>query len=253
VTIERDVVIEKQETTSTNDDAKQLAIEGAPHLTVVWAHRQTAGRGRQGREWTCYEGNVFWSAVLRPEPDWPRHTDLVYVNALAVHRTLAELLGPGADIKLKWPNDILLSGGKLVGSLLESGGQWTNGQPEWLVVGNGINVVDHPTTQDVRYPATSLHEAGFGHASRDPIIRALRTNLEAEIEYWRRNRFPGVRTRYLSLAHGLGTSIRVRASEDKSMYREGIYRGIDDAGSLLLEVEPGKLEKFWSGDVIPRD
>jgi biotin-(acetyl-CoA carboxylase) ligase len=55
------------------------------------------------------------------------------------------------------------------------------------------------------------------------------------------------------LAHGLGTSIRVRASEDKSMYREGIYRGIDDAGSLLLEVEPGKLEKFWSGDVIPRD
>src|SRR5262245_36318692 len=89
-------VIEKTETGSTNDDAKQLAAAGAPHLTVVWAHRQVMGRGRHDRAWASPEGNLYWSVIIRPQPGWPPAANLVYVNALAVLTTLAAATGPEA-------------------------------------------------------------------------------------------------------------------------------------------------------------
>ena len=153
--------IEKVETGSTNNDAKQMAADGAPHLTVVWAHVQTVGRGRHERPWISFEGNVFWSIIARPQADWPSFSDLVYVNALAVRATLLGVLPAGSDVRLKWANDVLLNGRKVSGTLLESGGAWRAGRPEWVVIGTGINVVAHPESADLRYPATSFTARAF--------------------------------------------------------------------------------------------
>ncbi|SDJ37420.1 BirA family transcriptional regulator, biotin operon repressor / biotin-[acetyl-CoA-carboxylase] ligase [Bradyrhizobium sp. Rc2d] len=245
----RGTIIEKDETGSTNDDAKQLAIEGASHLTVVWAHRQTAGRGRHDRRWVAYDGNVFWSVIVRPQSGW-RHTDLVYVNALAVLRTLQERIGHEAMLRLKWPNDVLLNGFKVAGSLLECGGTWIEGRPEWLVIGTGINVVDHPSSPDLRYRATSLRHAGFPSVTRDELIAPLLHSLSDEIERWQKSGFSLVRARYLQAAYGLNETVRVGLSADKSLYQDGIHRGLDEQGCLLLEVTPGTTRKLWSGDVI---
>jgi BirA family biotin operon repressor/biotin-[acetyl-CoA-carboxylase] ligase len=242
--------IERRSTGSTNDDAKALAAHGARHLTVVWAHTQTAGRGRLDRRWVSVEGNLFWSIILRPEGGWPRISDIVYVNGLAVHHALRAIIGPAADLRLKWPNDVLLNDGKISGSLIESGGRWTESRPEWVVIGTGINIAGHPGTSDLRYLATSLHEEGFRHVTRAPFVELLRSSLETQIGRWVRQGFEPVRAEYLSVAHNLDRDIRVRWGPEQADEKEGVYRGIDDEGSLLLEGRDGRTERLRSGDVI---
>ena len=245
-------IIEKPETGSTNDDAKRLAADGAEHLTVVWAHRQTAGRGRHDRAWVSPEGNLFWSVIVRPQAGWPPVANLVYVNALAVLRTLQEATGRGAAVTLKWPNDVLLNGGKVAGSLLERSGGQDKGPPPWVVIGTGINVREHPEVADVRYPATSLYREGYTGVRREALAAALRANVAAAIDSWVATGFAPVRDTYLRHAHALGVTIRVGLSSDRSQYLDGVYRGIDADGALLLERLDGSSVTLYSGDVILR-
>ena len=245
-------IIEKLETGSTNDDAKRLAGDGAPHLTVVWAHRQTSGRGRHDRAWVSPEGNLFWSVIVRPQPGWPPVPNLVYVNALAVLQTLDAVAGPAATLTLKWPNDVLLNGSKVAGSLLESAGSHDQLPPPWIVIGTGINVARHPETADVRYPATSLHREGYTGVRPAALALSLRASVGAAIESWVATGFGAVRDAYLRHAHALGEPIRVGVTRERSEYLDGVYRGIDADGALLLERPDGTILKLHSADVIPR-
>jgi BirA family biotin operon repressor/biotin-[acetyl-CoA-carboxylase] ligase len=250
-------VIEKGETGSTNDDAKRLAAGGAPHLTVVWAHRQVAGRGRHDRAWASPEGNLYWSVIVRPELGWPPVANLVYVNALAVLITLEAATGQratghGAGLTLKWPNDVLLEGRKVAGSLLESAGAQDKGGPPWVVMGTGINVSQHPDDPDMRYPATSLHREGHAAVRPEALAAALRTNVAAAIDSWLASGFPPVRDTYLRHAHALGETIRVGLTRDRREYLDGVYRGIDGDGALLLDRADGSTVTLHSGDVILR-
>jgi BirA family biotin operon repressor/biotin-[acetyl-CoA-carboxylase] ligase len=114
-----------RETTSTNDRARELAIAGAPHGTVVTAGVQTAGRGRQGRTWTAPPGSALLLSLILREAD-----PLLPLRAgLAV----ADLAGPEA--RVKWPNDVLVEGRKVAGILVE-------GRPQqgWAALGIGVNV-----------------------------------------------------------------------------------------------------------------
>ncbi len=242
-------VIEKTETGSTNDDAKELAIQGAPHFTVVWAHKQTSGRGTRERQWMSPEGNVSWSIILRPSHDWPNFTDIVYVNALAVHRTISNAIGSSCHLQLKWPNDILLNGKKISGSLLESGGNWSSGLPEWVVIGTGINVKHHPDTIDMHYPPTSLFHEGFRTVQRDTLIANLHLNLEIFINIWISESFSKITSIYLQHAYNLNKNIRVGVSHNREEYREGIYRGVNEAGHLILEREDGTLDFLSSAEI----
>jgi BirA family biotin operon repressor/biotin-[acetyl-CoA-carboxylase] ligase len=248
-------IIEKLETGSTNDDAKAYAETGAEHFTVVWAHRQTAGRGRHQRRWESRPGNVFWSVVLRPRTDWPPVGQLVHVHALAVLRTVRGALGTGGELGLKWPNDLLLNDGKVAGSLLEAGGPFTAGRPAWVVIGTGINVVSHPGTGQappMRYPATSLHDQGFQQVERQVLLEALAPALSAQLERWVRDGFEPIRQEYLEHAHGLGQLVRVGGDDSRREPVEGIYRGIAPSGAMLLERADGGVEVVSSGDVIHR-
>lgn len=244
------LIIEKQVTGSTQDDALQLAEEGADHMTVVWAQIQTAGRGRYSRKWESMDGNVLWSIILRPQPDWPSYLNLVFVNALAVRRAVFEEIGNSVDIELKWPNDIIVGGYKVAGSLLQSGGTSTDGRsPGYIVIGTGINVSRHPDGEGMLYPPNSLAGIGFHLASRNSLIGRLNSILPEEIERWSRLGFSDVRERYLSHAHRLHHEITVGTSADKSTYKTGIYKEIDETGRLVLQTKGGD-EKLNAGDVI---
>jgi BirA family transcriptional regulator, biotin operon repressor / biotin---[acetyl-CoA-carboxylase] ligase len=242
-------VIEKAQTGSTSDDAKILAADGAPHMTVVWAHRQTGGRGTRERPWIAPEGNVNWSVVLRPTPAWRNVTDIVYVNALAIHMAIAEAIGTPEPLKLKWPNDVLLNDRKLVGTLLETGGEWRGHLPEWMVIGTGINVRNAPEAGDMRYPPTCLKAEGF-EASREALIAGLKVHLQRMLGLWLDTSFDHIRALYLARAHRLNETIRVGRSHDKSDYIEGLYRGIDADGNLLLEGKNGGIEHINSAEVL---
>jgi BirA family biotin operon repressor/biotin-[acetyl-CoA-carboxylase] ligase len=142
---------------STNTVARELAGEGAPHGTVVTAAEQTAGRGRQGRAWTAPpDSALLYSAVLRPIEE--RHSVLPLAVAVAVCET-AEVLRPGIECQVKWPNDIHLEGRKLAGILIEA-----RPQDGWAVVGVGLNLSIAEFPAELRDRAISL----FGSASAVP-------------------------------------------------------------------------------------
>ena len=98
---------------STNEEAKRLAKGGGCHGAVIWAKKQTAGKGRMGRQWVSSEGNLFVSVLLQPEKSIQQNAELSFVAAVAVLEAL-EALVPEGKLECKWPNDILLDGKKLI-------------------------------------------------------------------------------------------------------------------------------------------
>ena len=133
---------------STNDRAAELAAQGAPHLTLITANEQTAGRGRAGRTWfTPPDSALALSLVLRGTclkapgrvPGWA---------ALAVCQTLDSYVQ--GMVEIKWPNDILVEGKKICGVLTES--EWLGETPQYIILGIGLNVTyaSVPPVEDLR-------------------------------------------------------------------------------------------------------
>lgn len=149
-------------TTSTNDRARELAVAGAPHGTLVTADAQSAGRGRQGRDWSAPAGRaLLCSLVIRGAPP---------LLSLAAGVAVAEVAG--AQAAVKWPNDVLIDGRKVAGILVE-------GRPQegWAVLGIGLNVAVGPDDlpAELRDRAGSL---GLGPKAVEPVLAGLLDALE---------------------------------------------------------------------------
>ena len=250
-----------EETASTNAHALELLKKGAapPHLTLVWARRQTNGRGRSGRVWQSPEGNVFFSMILRPQPEWGDLNQLPLVTSVATHAAIRPHVPGSRAVTIKWPNDVLIDGAKVSGTLIESHrlfrltdvDRWS---AEALVVGIGINVAHFPT-EGVLYPATSLRQAG-SPVERDQVICDLAQALIDALELWRQRGLAPIRAAYLERAHGLGESITVRTSLDRDESVSGVFEGIDEDGALMLRLADGSVRRLVVGDVFfgnPRD
>ena len=222
---------------STNDEASRLADAGAPEGTVVWAREQSGGRGRRGRNWASPVGNLYSSTILRPDCAAPRAAELGFVAALAV----GDLVPAGRAVRLKWPNDVLVDGGKVAGILLESAiGQ--DGLVEHVVAGIGINVSFAPQLPEMRYPGAAL--GGTVEAALEGLTRALTLRLVQ----WRRDGFETVRAAWLAQAGPLGAEVDVRLGEELV---RGQFAGLDREGALLLETSAGP-RKIVSGELLGR-
>jgi BirA family biotin operon repressor/biotin-[acetyl-CoA-carboxylase] ligase len=240
-------------TASTNDDARELAARGAPHLTVVWAEQQEAGRGRQRRLWQSPAGNAYWSLLLRPGLEWPDIGQLAIVTALALHAALRPHVAAERPITLKWPNDTLIDGRKVAGVLIEAGGVRIGGAgrltADWVVVGVGVNVAHHPDVGDVLYPTTSL-AAERAAVTRDQLLGDLTRAFVALLDRWVREGLGSLRWEYLARAHGLGERIAVKGSEGGDDTICGIHQGIDEQGRLLVQTDDGRIRTISAGDVL---
>ncbi|HEX3973651.1 MAG TPA: biotin--[acetyl-CoA-carboxylase] ligase [Stellaceae bacterium] len=228
---------------STSDEAKSLAQQGEPAGTLVWARVQTAGRGRQGRVWISPAGNFYASLILRPAVPVATAAQLGFVAAIAVAEACLAL-APKAAISLKWPNDVLLSGRKLAGLLLESQSRG-DGMLDWLVLGIGINLATYPT--DIEYPATALAATG-ADAAAEAMLGALAASFLGWYERWRNGAgFATIRAEWLARAQGLNQPIRVRLPGETC---EGMFAGLDTDGALLLDTGAGR-QRIAAGEVFP--
>lgn len=231
---------------STNEQARRLATDGAPDGTVIWARSQTAGRGRQGREWQSPEGNLYCSIVIRPEMPAADAAQLSFVTVLALGHAISGLLPDSVEMHYKWPNDLLLDGRKAAGILLESSGV-AGGKLDWLVVGAGLNVETHPGATEGGYPATSLREAGAGPvAVRDMLTRYIGGFAHWRAR-WQNEGIAAVREAWLEHAARLGEDITVRLPGDRL---QGRFTGLNDAGALLLDMPDGSRRTITAGDVF---
>lgn len=224
---------------STNDEAKARARIGALAGTFITAQQQTAGRGRQGRNWVSPVGNLFASLIVRPSLDMSRYGELAFVTALALGETFGSFV---PNWQLKWPNDVLIDGAKISGLLLES-------EPGWVVIGMGANIMHAPDVPGRR--TTSLHQLGRGDVTVPLFIQHLQPSLSKWLTIWENEGFAPIRAAWLDHAYGIGQPVRVQLA-DQSVCA-GTFNGIDKDGALLLS-EPGQPhQRVLAGDVFFHD
>lgn len=223
---------------STNDEARALAVAGAPDRTFVWAREQTAGRGRRGAGWTSPPGNLYVSAILRPAVPPARAMQLSFVVAVAMAEAIERACG--LSLRLKWPNDLLLDGRKTAGILLESSG--AGGALEWLVAGTGVNLASHP---EALATATNLAAAGVRLAP-ETLLPVCAGALAAWTDRWIQEGFAPVRDAWLAHASGLGGPIVVRLPDSELT---GTFADLDDSGALVLDA-PGGRRTVTAGEVF---
>ena len=211
-----------RDTTSTNDRARQLAIAGAPHGTVVTASHQSAGRGRQGRTWSAPPGHALLMTVIIRDP--PRLLPLV--GAVAI----AEALGP--DVGIKWPNDLHLDGRKVCGILAE-------GRPAegWAVLGAGVNVAVRLDDLPPELHATAA-TLGRSPADVEPLLAVILTRFT----HWLGQPVP-------DLLDAWRARDVLRGREITWAEGRGVAEGVDDAGELLVRREDGTVATLSAGEV----
>jgi BirA family biotin operon repressor/biotin-[acetyl-CoA-carboxylase] ligase len=211
-----------RETDSTNERARVMAAEGAPHGTLVTAASQSAGRGRQGRTWSAPPGTALLMSVILREP--PR------LLPLAAAVAVAEVAGDAA--RIKWPNDVLVEGRKVAGILVEG-----RPQERWAVLGIGLNVAirleDLP--QELHETAGTL---GLTPDDVEPALQRLLAALErrlsdpeaATLDAWR-------------------ARDALRGNEVRWAGGEGVAAGVDDDGKLLVDLAGGGRTALDAGEV----
>lgn len=234
-------IVRLDETTSTNDDAKRGAKEGAAHGTVWVAESQTGGRGRQGRTWVSPRGeNLLFSVLLRVSCTPTRVPLVALVAGLAVRDAIANVL-PDRDVLVKWPNDVLASGKKIAGILVESAIAGT--KVEYVVVGIGINVHTRSFPDELAPIATSIALEG-ARASRSALLEDVVQRLDHDVEH--------VVHRGLGLVHGRLTKYDALRGQELDLEGGGVAEGIDLDGRLLVRKPDGTLVRLASGEVRVR-
>jgi BirA family biotin operon repressor/biotin-[acetyl-CoA-carboxylase] ligase len=233
---------------STNRVALELARGGAAHGTTVVAECQTAGRGRLGRSFFSPAGaNLYTSIVLRPEINTAVAPTWILAAAVAVAETIAQTVAEPDQVEIKWPNDILLSGLKTSGILMELVAEAT--RVAFLVLGIGVNLnVDRNSFPDeFRDRATSLASHGGKPVDRLAFTRRLFGNLEHTLGLCGERGFEAVRPQFEAIFRMPGQRVRVLQLDGPEL--EGTALGIDPDGALRIRPERGEEIRVIAGDV----
>lgn len=213
---------------STSEALKARAGGPGPEAALL-ARRQSGGHGRLGRPWRSIDGNLHLSVLLRP-PNlrWPGHWSILAAVALA--DTVRPCLPDVGALRLKWPNDLMLGGGKLAGILLEAG----VAPGPWLVIGFGVNLAGAP--MGLGRPVACL-----ASVAPAPAPEAFAGRLLHALQGWRdryaAEGFAPVRAAWLAAAHAPGERIVLSMGTRRV---HGAFRGLGDDGTLLLDGPEGE-------------
>ena len=240
-------LIYHEETRSTNEDAKVAANDGAPDGTVVVTEFQGTGHGRLSRGWFCPKGEgVLFSVILRPTSFLPQEAPkCTLLAAVAVARAIR---GLGLDVGIKWPNDILAGGRKLVGILTEMSAEME--RIHYIVIGTGINVniAAEEFSPEIQDTATSLSILAGHTIDRRALLAAILREMEALYFAVQREGFAPVFAAWRELSVTLGQDVRVLGVNETF---EGTAADIDETGALLVDTPSGR-RRVLAGDVSIR-
>lgn len=230
-----------ESTGSTNADVAALARAGAEPGLVLVAREQTAGRGRLDRTWVSPpDRSVAMSLLLRPDPGFERWGWLSLLAGLAVESALAELAPPGATVELKWPNDVLVGGGKVCGILSE---RVEHADGARAVVGIGLNI--SLEADDLPVPtATSLLLEGFD-PDPNPVVAGVLRHFAAYYARWQAE--GSLRAEYEARCASVGSELTITVEPSTVIHGRG--HGVDEFGRLRVATATG-VSTFTVGDVV---
>jgi birA, biotin-[acetyl-CoA-carboxylase] ligase region len=235
-----------REIDSTNNRARILASEGYPEGTVVVAEKQTAGRGRRGREWySPAQQGVYVSLILRPVLPLEEISRISLVTAVAVAQTFATELS--LNPRIKWPNDVLIDNKKIAGILSEAVTDMDG--VEYIVVGIGLNInndIDGFPT-DLRTEPTSVRVLNSLSNSRVEILQGLLRHLEYYYLQLLRGNFTVTLEKARSLSMVIGREVHLDNGKD---FIAGEAVDIDDNGFLMVRDHNGTIHTIMSGEIV---
>lgn len=225
------------EVDSTNSEAARLA-PALSQPTWIFAHRQTAARGRRGRGWAMPAGNFAATLVMRPGGAPAEAAQRSFIAALALADALAVVAGPGVTITLKWPNDVLLNGGKIAGILLESAGQ--GAAVGHLAIGIGVNLAEAPPAAmlepGAHPPVSLMGETGL-RIPPEEFLDPLANAFDRWERQFRTYGFGPIRSAWLARAARIGQPITARTVTETF---EGTFETIAEDGALMLMTSQGR-------------
>lgn len=223
----------------------RLGLSGEDLPLWVVADRQTGGRGRSGRAWASEPGNLHASVAFRCDAPMEKAGQLSLLAGIAVIDAVRATmdLAPGADLRLKWPNDILIGSAKAGGILVES----TSARADsgfLAVLGFGLNLITSPNT--LGRAVTALSQYG-----KAPEPLAFTETLSDKILYWldrwrAGEDFPAIREAWLERAGAMGEPIIVNTAAGPL---SATYQGLSETGALLADVG-GEIKEISYGDVM---
>lgn len=231
-----------EEVDSTNNKAKQIAL-GENEGTVVISEMQTSGRGRRGREWYSPKGGVYVSFVLKPNVSPEKASQLTLVSSLALVETLNSM-DNNLNAKIKWPNDILISGKKISGILTELSADVE--KINYIVVGVGINL----NTEKGILPenGTSLKIEMKEEVSIKLFLKSFLEHYDSIYQEYINGKIDLIIERWKNNSDTLGKKVKIIGINETF---EGLAKDIDENGALILQTKEKEI-KVYSGDVSLR-
>lgn len=230
---------EFDEVESSNKTAFELAkLRKISDHEVILAKKQSAGKGRQNRNWDSPLGNLYFSLVVRPQISVEKIPQLSFIGIVAL-RLAIEKIVEGSSVK--WPNDLLVAEKKIAGLLLES--EITTENCEFAVIGIGINLISNPT--QTIFPASNLKDFG-AEISPQEMLEKFLDEFEPLYQNWLNFGFEGIRKIWMQRAYRLNENIKLRLEEQEV---DGVFKGIDEEGNLLID-QDGEISKISAADVM---
>ena len=223
---------------STNAEAARIA-PGLAGPEWILALEQSAARGRRGRGWVNPKGNFAATLVMHPGETPDKVALRSFVTSLALYDALVAATGRAEPFSLKWPNDVLLNGGKLAGILLESAG--SGGRLTHFAIGIGVNLKEAPGAAEVEAgamrPVSLLSETGVAITPEEflDLLAPAYARYEAQFTTYG---FDPIRTAWLSRAARLGEVVTARTTRDEVT---GTFETVDAAGNLVLSTAKSRV------------
>lgn len=231
-----------EQTGSTNSDMLARASQGACEGEWLRAERQSAGRGRMGRNWLEQSGNLYASTIIRIGKGDPPTTLLAMVAGIAFARTVMDFAGE-ENIQLKWPNDVMMGSAKMGGILLER-------QDDAVIAGFGLNIISPPHIDGrITMALADALPLNMAVPSAHNVCERLAYHFSNTLSLWRSDktgRNP-VLDKWCAMAHAQGARLSVTDLHGAPL--QGRFAGLEDDGALRLRRDDETIDIIRAGDV----
>ena len=231
-----------EEVDSTNNKAKQIAFESQDGDVVV-SETQHSGRGRRGREWHSPKGGIYISFILKPNVPPERAPQITLLSSVALVETLNSMKSK-MNAKIKWPNDILISGRKISGILTELSSDME--KINYVVVGIGINL--NTDLEDLPEKAASLKVEMGQEISVKLFLKSFFEHYDTVYQEYLDNGIAQIIEKWKKNSDTLGKNVKIIGINETY---DGLAKDIDENGALILKTKDKEI-KVYSGDVSLR-
>lgn len=224
---------------STNAIAKRFVESGRDKNTIIIADEQTNGKTTKSTPWTSPKGNLYLTLMIKlNDGDEKFLPQLSFISAISLVEAIQEVIkSKDIDIKIKWPNDLLLNGKKLSGILIER-------DEDFAIIGIGVNTESSPDASLTRYPATSLKQENFV-VNKDELAVELCKKIIENINDCKQNSFSKIIEKIKPFMFRLNSEISISVCGENMV---GIFSGIAENGGLILQID-GNKKTLLSGEL----